>query len=90
MRFLLPVVLALCAVPLADAQTTDQTIDRCRIRPGTQCLSANLRGANLAGADLSRADLTRSSLNGADLTKARLDRAKLQRASRKRTWRVPI
>ena len=35
MRFLFSAVLALCAVPVADAQTPDQTIDRCRIRPGT-------------------------------------------------------
>src|SRR5262245_1091190 len=80
MRFLIPALLLLCAVPVADAQT----IDRCSIRPGTACLSANLRGAALTKTDLTRADLSRSDLSGADLSEARLDRAKLQRVDLQR------
>ena len=52
MRFLLPLFLALCVVPVADAQT----IGRCQIRSGTQCVSANLRGAALPKANLTISD----------------------------------
>lgn len=76
------------AAPVAPADA--RTVNGCTIRPGTVCVSADLRGVALRGAtlrnatlrasDLRRADLRRADLRNADLRKADLRGADLRSA----------
>ena len=104
MKKILISLFLITAVLITACNPKYKTINRCEIRPKTQCIKFDLReadlsmaklhGATLAGADLRKADLrgadlSAANLRGADLSEANLHGAYLHEAIYEHSTKFP-
>jgi len=85
MKKILISLFLITAVLITACNPKYKTINRCEIRPKTQCIKFDLREADLSmaklhGATLAGADLRKADLRGADLSAAYLGAANLRGA----------
>ena len=76
MKKILISLFLITAVLITACNPKYKTINRCEIRPKTQCIKFDLREADLHRTDLSEADLQGANLSGANLSEADLREAR--------------